>query len=1259
MPDIASLFIKVDSKGVVTASKDLNKLTDDSKKTEKATDGVTASFDKMKVAVAALATSYAALKTAQYIKDATLLAARYETLGVVMRVVGNNAGFSGKQMEGFARGLQDAGIAMVESRNTLTRMVQAQIDLVKSTDLARIAQDAAVIGNLNSSAAFERVIGGIQRGEVELLKTIGINVKFEDGYRKLEKTLGVARNGLTEYQKVQARTNTVVDAGVLIAGAYEGAMGTAGKQLLSLKRHTDNMKVSLGAAFTPALLEIVEGVTGAIKGVNADLADSKGDIEDWGVGVRLSIIDVEIAFLRLAETVKGLDASDDFDFASLFDLVPAVAVVNLLTAAVKELAKQTATVHSFTITEGGLVPKELTTVEALMQKRLDLLESLTPAAKAGAAAARKEAEEKVLAIQKVAAAEKAAADAKAAADDLFKKSAKERNKVLEQFAEDFLKATKSAVDVEKIALETRMAEYRKFGVSEIDLEVVRQEGLKQIREDNREDPKDLAELASFYEGLKGFEQTHYDLILELVDLEAEARREAGVEEVAVAQWVADRKREIEQELFEDKTQFIADGLGDLKSSLSGIAGLYDKGSDSAKQWESAAQALEVAQKAVAVVNAVAAISSAAAAPFPANFVAMASMASAMVSLLASAGISFGGGSSVAAPLPRPGENTTVLGGDTDQASESIDKSLDLLEDMYDLQNLTLTGINDGVQDLNRNIESFVTGIVRSGDPAAFAFAGAAPGIVGGVTAELRSLADVLGVGNVAAIGAADLTQRRLDFLSTLTELERTGTGEEVAQAIRDEISNISDLLTEDVFGELLTQYQKIGEGAFETVIRVATGFAVVTDTIDTLNLSFSGTNEETIALSESLISIAGGLQELSAATDVYYKKFFTEEEKRLKIENDLLDVFDDLGEALPETREGFRDLVESLDLTDEANQKAFVTLMNVSRLSDEYYENLERMAQNATDAVRGVVDDQISLMRDLASEARSAADAFRSISAALSEAQRNIRGSSIVMLEERLDSIFATALTGDIDALTKLPGAINEFLTSSLATSESSVDFARDQGKSLLMLTEAKAVADTQASYEEQQLSILEDELSVLEQIRDLLSDPIVESPEWDAVINSPEWAKIINSPAWAELITAQPDWAALIPAPTNLGPPPGFSPSIPFTPVIGPGGGEGHSSMFAAGGVFTNGVVTQPTRFNDSMMGEAGPEAIMPLTRGPNGLGVRAAGGSESPEQTALLKRIITTLESGNFAIAKNTGLTARRVNDFHKRGMPPEREI
>lgn len=63
---------------------------------------------------------------------------------------------------------------------------------------------------------------------------------------------------------------------------------------------------------------------------------------------------------------------------------------------------------------------------------------------------------------------------------------------------------------------------------------------------------------------------------------------------------------------------------------------------------------------------------------------------------------------------------------------------------------------------------------------------------------------------------------------------------------------------------------------------------------------------------------------------------------------------------------------------------------------------------------------------------------------------------------------------------------------------------------------------------------------------------------------------------------------------------------------------GDNFYSAFAKGGTFTNAIVTSPTFFKFSrgggfgtgLMGEAGPEAVMPLTRGADGsLGVDASG--------------------------------------------------
>jgi hypothetical protein len=224
-----------------------------------------------------------------------------------MNVTGKNAGYSAWEMGQFEKQLRKTGIAMIESRETLSRMAQAQLDLTKTSQLARVAQDAAVIGGINSSAAFERMVHGIQSGQVETLRTIGINVNFEESYKKLAKELGTTANNLDETQKATARMNGVIEYGTKIAGAYELSMGTAGKQLQSMKRYVDDLKVKFGEVFNESLTAIVFGFSGALKDANSEMDELSADrsLQEWGESLKLVLLGVGEALNSIAIAAKS------------------------------------------------------------------------------------------------------------------------------------------------------------------------------------------------------------------------------------------------------------------------------------------------------------------------------------------------------------------------------------------------------------------------------------------------------------------------------------------------------------------------------------------------------------------------------------------------------------------------------------------------------------------------------------------------------------------------------------------------------------------------------------------------------------------------------------------------------------------------------------------------------------------------------------------------------------------------------------------
>jgi len=155
---------------------DIKKIGDAAADTAGKTSGATSkiSGDWMKLAASFTAGNLMAkgvemvIQSLDKLKDTlvemTLMAARAETLGVAMRVVGNNAGYTNKEMDAAEQQVRKMGIATLEARESLARMAGAQMDVTKASALARIAQDAAVLGGINSSEAFARMIQGIRSG---------------------------------------------------------------------------------------------------------------------------------------------------------------------------------------------------------------------------------------------------------------------------------------------------------------------------------------------------------------------------------------------------------------------------------------------------------------------------------------------------------------------------------------------------------------------------------------------------------------------------------------------------------------------------------------------------------------------------------------------------------------------------------------------------------------------------------------------------------------------------------------------------------------------------------------------------------------------------------------------------------------------------------------------------------------------------------------------------------------------------------------
>ncbi len=231
-----------------------------------------------------LALTVASAASGALLLSSVKLAARVETLGVVTVTLGKNVGKTAKEIRDLEQAIVAEGITLRSARQAIALMIQSNIDLSRATDLATLAQNAAVIAGVNSSEAFERLIFVITSGNVRMARTLGLQVSFAQGMEKMAAATGKTAAELTPLERIQARTNEVLGAGANIAGAYGAAMETAGKKVTSLDRLIEESKRTLGEAWLPTYASVIDFITDTLN-VWLELGQVQRDLISSTLGI--------------------------------------------------------------------------------------------------------------------------------------------------------------------------------------------------------------------------------------------------------------------------------------------------------------------------------------------------------------------------------------------------------------------------------------------------------------------------------------------------------------------------------------------------------------------------------------------------------------------------------------------------------------------------------------------------------------------------------------------------------------------------------------------------------------------------------------------------------------------------------------------------------------------------------------------------------------------------------------------------------------
>lgn len=369
-------------------------------------------------------------------------------------------------------------------------------------------------------------------------------------------------------------------------------------------------------------------------------------------------------------------------------------------------------------------------------------------------------------------------------------------------------------------------------------------------------------------------------------------------------------------------------------------------------------------------------------------------------------------------------------------------------------------------------------------------------IFGGFYDSILSATDILGANT-------DEVKTKLEnAIINIGKINLKGlNGEQIQEKLEAVFGAAADSLAQQGFAGL-EDFQTVGEGYYETLIKVATGVEQAKYFTDRLNVttikytdilnkqgnvaaeivrqsvllnnstkdikggfydlvnSFDGTAEELTDfvltlrdlqdqlfmtgknadyLTSSMVLGAGGLDSLASGLDAYFE-MLSPAEQAAELTRRLTNEFAIFGKELPSDVKAFRNLVSSIDISTEAGQKLYGQIL---ALAPEFND-----LQDALESANSDVNALVQSLRDLAEQARAARGE--------TEQPRNL-----AYLRNEFNRASELALQGDTEAAARLVSLGKDLMSMSKLYAVSGSDYARDLA---FIQGVASTVADMQES---------------------------------------------------------------------------------------------------------------------------------------------------------------------------------------------------
>jgi hypothetical protein len=380
-----------------------------------------------------------------------------------------------------------------------------------------------------------------------------------------------------------------------------------------------------------------------------------------------------------------------------------------------------------------------------------------------------------------------------------------------------------------------------------------------------------------------------------------------------------------------------------------------------------------------------------------------------------------------------------------------------------------------------------SGVDYDTGPLSSSITGAFTQVIGSIRNSLVDAANIIGVqGAAALIDAVKVHVGQISFEGM--------SGSEIEDQLNAVFSNIGDQMA-GAISPALTQLQHVGEGLFETFMRVAKDYQTIDAALSSIGMAFGAVGVNSLAAREKLIDLAGGLDELVSQTDYFFNHFFSDSDKVAFGQQQISRAFGSLGIAAPATIEQFKTLVQGLDLTTDAGQNMFEALMqiapafyDVQQATQKATEDQQKLqvqllqAQGRTaeatalqrqidlqqvDVSNRALQQQVWAAQDAQAAAQAAqqlSDAWKSVGDSIMDEIKRIRGlsdttgaTSFASLLGQFNTATTAARGGNQDAAKSLPQLSQSLLTAAAnaATSRQELDRIQAQTAASLQATYA------------------------------------------------------------------------------------------------------------------------------------------------------------------------------------------------------------